>query len=285
MTGPNQTNEPNEIEFHEQVQKPAGRSNGVRAGIVAGSALLFLVGAVAMMGASPSPATGADPAASSAPDASAAPAASAAPGTTKPDGGRGRGGFGPGFFRGGFGRIGFNDIKITTINGSDLSLKTADGWTRTITVTSTTTITKGGAKIAVDDLAVGDQIHFAQERAADGTYTVTAIVVVLPTVVGQVSAIDGDTLTVTQPGGTSATIHVDGSTTYRVNGAAGSLSDIKVGSFVAAEGTQRSDGSLDAAAIRSGTGERGGFKGPGFPGGPHGPKGPDASPAPTSGAS
>ena len=48
-----------------------------------------------------------------------------------------------------------------------------------------------------------------QDRASDGTYTVTAIIVVLPSVAGQVSAIDGDTITITQPGGTEATIHVD----------------------------------------------------------------------------
>jgi hypothetical protein len=293
MTGSNQADESNEVvfheEYHEQVGKPANRSSARRAGIVAGSALLFLVGAVAMMGASPAPATGADPAASAQPDPSAAPAASGAPGKTRPDGRRfgpfGRGGFGPGpggF--GGFGAIGFRDIAITAINGSDLSLKTDDGWTRTITVASTTTITKGGATIKVGDLAVGDQIHFAETKAADGSYSITAIVVVLPTIVGQVKAIDGDTLTVTQPGGATATIHVDGSTTYRVNGQAGSLSDLKVGSFIGAEGTQRSDGSLDAAAVRSGFGDRGGFKGPGFPG-HRGQDEHNASPAESSGAS
>ena len=103
----------------------------------------------------------------------------------------------------------------------------------------------------------------------------TAIHVVLPSVVGQVTAIDGNTITVTQPGGTTATIHVDGSTTYKVNGAAGALSDVKVGSFIAAEGTQRTDGSLDAAAVR--TGDRG-VKGPGFPGGPPRRPGPERQP-------
>ena len=191
-----------------------------------------------------------------------------------------RGGFG-GFGPGAFARLGASDITITAINGSDLSLKTDDGWTRTIAVTSTTKITKGGETITVADLAVGDQIAFAQDRATDGTYTVTAIKVILPTTGGQVTAINGNTITVAQPGGTTATIHVDGNTKYQVNGAAGALSDIKVGSFIIAEGTQRSDGSLDAAAIHAG--DRG-IKGPGFPGGRHLPDGqaPDASPAPSS---
>ena len=43
-----------------------------------------------------------------------------------------------------------------------------------------TKITKGGATITVGDLAVGDHVRIAQTRASDGTYTVTAIIVVLP---------------------------------------------------------------------------------------------------------
>ena len=282
MTDPLKPPHTNEVVFHEKVETPIGRTRAARVGIVAGAAFLFVVGAVAAMGASPAPSTGTDPAAN--PAASAAPGSSTAPGTTKPDGDRhGFGGFGGpgGFGLGGFGRFGARDITITAINGSDLSLKTDDGWTRTISVTSTTKITKGGATIPVSDLAVGDQIAFAQDRATDGTYTVTAIRVILPTTGGQVTAIDGNTITVTQPGGTTATIHVDGNTKYQVNGAAGALSDIKVGSFIVAEGTQRTDGSLDAAAIHAG--DRG-IKGPGFPGGRHLPDGqdPDASPAPSS---
>lgn len=281
MTPPSLT-EPNAIEFQEQLHKPAGHTTAVRVGIVAGSALLFVAGAVAVMGASPAPTTGAAPGATAAagateaPEASEAPEPSGAPGT-RPE----RLGFG--FGRGGFGEVGFRPITITAINGSDLSLKSGDGWTRTITSTSTTKITKGGATIAVGDLVVGDQIRFAEQKAADGSYSITAISVVLPTIAGQVTAINGDTLTVTQPVGATATIHVAAGTTYQVNGAAGSLSDIKVGSFIVAEGTQRTDGSLDAAAVHVGLGAHG-FRGPGGegPGGDHAGAGdPDASPAPS----
>ena len=100
---------------------------------------------------------------------------------------------------------------------------------------------------------------------------------------GKVTAVDGNTITVTQPGGTTATIHVNGDTKYRVAGAAGALSDVKVGSVIAAEGTQRADGSLDAAIVRTGFERRG--DGPGWKG-DHGTKpGTNASPAPSSGAS
>jgi hypothetical protein len=268
--------EPNEVEFQRQPVKPAARPLAMRAGIVAGAGLLVVVGAVAAMGASPSPSTGTDP------SASFPPAASGAPGTGKSNGNRpDRGDSG----RSGFGRFSFGGITITAINGSDVSLKTDDGWTRTITLTSTTKLTKGGATITVGDLAVGDQVRFQQAKAADGTYSVTSVSVVLPTVAGKVTAIDGNTLTVTQRDGTTATIHVDGATTYQVNGAAGALTDIKVGSFVAAEGTKQADGSLDAAAVRSGTGDRGAKGGQGRHGDANDPNTPDASPAPSSGAS
>ena len=52
---------------------------------------------------------------------------------------------GPGFGRGGFG---FGGITITAIDGSNLSLKTEDGWTRTIAVTSDTAVTRAGKTIA-----------------------------------------------------------------------------------------------------------------------------------------
>ena len=65
-------------------------------------------------------------------------------------------------------------ITIRAINGSQVSLATEDGWSRTIAVTPTTVITKGGQPIAVSDLAVGDRIRFHQTRNADGTYTVNA---------------------------------------------------------------------------------------------------------------
>src|SRR5688572_5380452 len=123
MTDTNQPPESNEVEFHEKVPTPIARTRSARIGIVAGAAFLFVVGAVAAIGASPSPSTGADPAASVAPGSSTAPEASTAPDTTEPKAGRHRlgeighafGGFG-GF--GGFGRLGLRDITITAVNGS-----------------------------------------------------------------------------------------------------------------------------------------------------------------------
>jgi hypothetical protein len=293
--------EPDQIEFHEHVAGPAGpqpgssfsRSVPVRIGIVAGSAILFVVGAVAAMGASPAPSS--PPGAS--PDSGATTPANPVAPFDRMGPRMGMLG-GPGLdLRGGFKFAGFGDITITSINGSSLSLKTDDGWTRTITVGSSTTITKAGETIALGDLKVGDQIVFGETKASDGSYTIDQVRVVLPVVGGQVTAVGADSITVDQKGGGSATIHVGAGTTYDVDGnASAKLSDITVGSFVVAEGTQRADGSLDASTVHAGTrikaGPDGlGPMGPMFRGGPwdndqdHSGATPSASPSTSSSAS
>lgn len=183
------------------------------------------------------------------------------------------GGGGPGD-RGGFGR-GFGGIAITAIAGSNLTLETADGWTRTITVDSGTTYSKSGATIALDDLAVGDQIGFRQTHETNGTWTIDSVVVIPPHAGGQVTAVSGSTITVTQRDGTTATITVTGSTTYKVNGNAATLADIKVGMFVVGAGTKNVDGSITATTVRAG--DRNG-RGPGG----HGPDGDADDQAPNS---
>jgi hypothetical protein len=162
------------------------------------------------------------------------------------------GGGGPGDHGG----PGMGGATITAISGSSISLETADGWTRTITVDSGTTYAKGGATIALGDLKVGDEIGFRETKESDGSYTIDSVAVILPHAGGEVTAISGSTITVKDRDGTSVTITVTGSTTYDVAGATAKLSDIKVGMFLNAEGTQNSDGSLTATSVRAG--DRGG---------------------------
>lgn len=201
---------------------------------------LFLLGAVPVVvafAASPDPSAseGASPAATEAPAATTAPAAPAAPVTpnaTKAPSTQGDGKAGKG--ERGFG--GVRSITITAINGSSLSLKTDDGWTRTITVTADTKITKAGQAMSLSDLSVGDQIRFAQTKNADGTYTVTAIAIPVAQTGGEVTAISGNTLTIKRRNGETQTVTLTGSTKYKVGGAAGDKSDVKVGSKVQVAG-------------------------------------------------
>ena len=185
--------------------------------------------------------------------------------------------------------FGFGGITITAINGNNISLETVDGWTRTITVDGETTYSKSGDTIALADLKVGDEVGFRQTREDDGSWTIDSIAVILPHVGGEVTAVNGSTITVEQPDGTSATITVNGQTEYSVNGDDAALTDVKVGMFLVAEGTKDSDGSLIASRVKAADGDdfpgkgRGHF-GPGF-GFRFGPDGdgetPDATTAPS----
>jgi hypothetical protein len=194
----------------------------------------------------------------------------------------------------GFGH-GMGGIEIAAISGNSISLATEDGWTRTITVDDGTTYSKAGAPIALADLKVGDQIGFRQTKESDGSFTIDSIAVILPRLGGEVTAVDGSTITLKQRDGTTATIKANGDTTYTVNGNGASLDDVKVGMVLIAEGTLNDDGSLVATNVHAGDkgdlggrgpghGMRGGFGpfGPGpFGPGPDDPNAPDASAAPS----
>jgi len=158
----------------------------------------------------------------------------------------------------GNGAPGRGPITILSIAGPALSLGTEDGWTRTITVTSSTVITKGGQTVAVDALTVGDEIRFSQTRNADGTYTITAIVVPTPVAGGEVTAVDATTITVKGKGGATRVITVNGSTVYKLGLAAGSKADVKVGVRVAAAGTLSGD-TFTAITVRIQPAEIGGI--------------------------
>jgi hypothetical protein len=170
--------------------------------------------------------------------------------------GVGRGGNGNGKFTGnnGNGRLkGIGNargpITIRAIGGSQISVATADGWTRTIVATSATVITKGGQPIAVGDLHVGDQVRFGQTRNADGSYAITAIVVLVPTAAGEVTAVDGSSITVKGRAGVTRVITVTDATVYQLGKAPGSKADVKVGVHVTAQGTASGD-TFTATTVR-----------------------------------
>ncbi len=276
-----------------QMIEPAGPSfsahlrglNPIRMAIVAGVGIVLALSAAITMAASPSaPGSAAGP---------VTPAASLAPNQRKPwsvnefrpgfagpfAGGGFRFGGGPGGgpggdFGRGFGRMGaFGGVAIASIDGKSLGLKTADGWTRTITVTASTKITRGSQAITLSDIRVGDSIGFGESKANDGSYTIESIMIILPRIVGTVSAVTANTITVKQFNGTSATIHLGSSTTFRIFGIdKATAASIKVGMAISAEGNKKSDGSLDAVEVAGGQ-LRGAFPGGGhkLPGGPSGP--------------
>jgi hypothetical protein len=139
-------------------------------------------------------------------------------------------------------------ITITAISGNSLSLKTTDGWTRTIDATGAT-ITRAGQTIGVGDLKVGDQITFRESRQSDGSYKITTITVVVPTVGGTVTAVSDTSVTVKLGDGSTRTLTLTGTTTYSQGGAAASKTALVVGVRIVAQGSVDSAGNFTASAI------------------------------------
>lgn len=132
-------------------------------------------------------------------------------------------------------------ITIAAKDGTTLTLKTDDGWTRKIAIESDTVITKGGVAIKAGDLNVGDPIAFRQVRNTDGSYKVTEIRVLVPHVGGVVTAVGSGSLTIKLKDGSSKTITLPGTTKYALGPRDASLSTVKVGSKVDVAGTISGD--------------------------------------------
>jgi hypothetical protein len=223
------------IAFSETAGQPSRRRIAL---VVVGAVLLVVAAAATSMAASPSPA----------PSGSTNTTPNVAPGGGDMNGlpflGRGR------FGRGDVGGFAFRDITIASISGSDVTLVTADGWRRTITVSSAMNLTKGDQKIALGDLKVGDHVRFRQTRDANGTFTVTDLAVVVPTIRGTVSAVTSSGFKVTTRDGSVWTVSVNGSTKYSFGQGDGSLADVKDGTVVGVSGETTGDNAMTALGVR-----------------------------------
>jgi hypothetical protein len=232
--------------IQEPIQPTSSPDPAARSGAGSRRDTLLLVGVIIaiLVATSVAIAVGArsqDPDRTLAAGASAAPATSAVP-AGKDDGQHAdkkpKAAKGFSFQGGGPGR---GQITITAIDGNRLSLATPDGWTRTITTSATTVITKGGQTIPVTALKVGDEVRLRQVRNADGSYTVTAITVPTAQVGGEVTAVNGTTITVQGKRDAARVITVNGATVYKLGSAAASKADVTVGSEVTAAGTLEGD--------------------------------------------
>ena len=221
-----------EVAFSTRTPGPSRR----RVALIAGGALALAVGAVATsIAASPAPSSSATTGVAPAPFLAADPSLDEE--TLDLDHGR----FGGGRFR---------EITISAISGSNVTLATDDGWTRTIAVTDAIDLTKGGQDVELSELKVGDQVRFRQTRNDDGTYTVNALAVVVPSVRGTVSDVSSSGFKVTGRDGAVWTITVNGTTEYRFGTGDGSLADVTNGTVVVVLGTSTGDNALTALTVR-----------------------------------
>src|SRR5262249_41128366 len=160
----------------------------------------------------------------------------------------GFGAFGPGG-KGDHGRGPHGGLTVTSVGGSTITATRRDGATVTIHTTSSTTYGRAGKTVDASAITKGERIGVRGTRNSDGSITATHIEVLLPHASGSVTAISGGTITVQGRDGASQTIHTSASTAVERAEQTASLSDIKVGDRIVAEGAQNSDGSLNAEAI------------------------------------
>lgn len=200
-----------------------------------------------------------------------------ASGTTALGGNAATAGAGPAFYggmgMGGDGRHGFGGAggTLTAIDGSSLTLRGRDGQTVKVATTSSTTYYRDTAKVDRSDLKVGDRVvvNLVDPRASSPT--AGAVRVVLPSVVGTVSNVKGDSFTLTDQIGFRHTIRSSGSTAYGKDGqSADRAAVVTDGAVVRATGTIDANG-VDLTASRldgftpgqgPGPGHR---RGPGYP--------------------
>jgi hypothetical protein len=138
-------------------------------------------------------------------------------------------------------------ITITAISGSNVSLATENGWTRTIDA-SGATITKNGAAAQLSDLQVGDNVALRERRNDDGTWTVTQIVIVPARVAGIVGDVGETSFTIRLQDGTTKTITVTASTTYTLGREAATKAALKSGLQVVVAGDEQG-GTFTATAV------------------------------------
>lgn len=141
--------------------------------------------------------------------------------------------------------------KVTNVSGNTITVQNAKG-TQTIHVSASTTIEQGGQQVNLSAVKTGEQVIAEGTLNSDGSLNAQMVQVVLPIAAGQITKISGSTITVQNPRGTQ-TIQVNSRTSFISMSAAGqsksSLSALKTGELIIAQGTLNSDGSLTASVI------------------------------------
>jgi hypothetical protein len=158
---------------------------------------------------------------------------------------------------------------VTSVSGTTITLTGFDGASHTVVVTGQTRYQKAGASAALSDVTTGTAIVAEGTLDSSGTLTAVRVLIRVPTIGGEVTAVNGSSYTVTARFGTTYTVNATGSTTYvKPDGTATSASAVQPGTYIAAQGTQSADGKTLTAqrivVLPAGTGRGFGFRRHGF---------------------
>jgi hypothetical protein len=149
-------------------------------------------------------------------------------------------------------------VEVTAVDGTNLTLQTDDGWTRTVDTTAVA-ITLDADTLAASDLKAGDRVQVIQVRNANDTYTITGLALVLPEVTGTARAVTETGFTITEPDGTQTPVVVTDETRWPAAGMHGmpgmggvpasGLEALRDGDLVHVRGTLADDGTMTATQV------------------------------------
>ncbi len=213
----------------------------------------------------------------------AKPSPSGAPSLRPPSFGRGGFGFpcaggfssaGAGFAGGG---CGGGTGTVTKISGSTLTLRTLTG-TLTVTTSASTKYSREGKQVTFAAITVGEVLQVRGARGASKTATLplaaTAITIEMPTVMGRVLSVSGNTITLVTSDGQLEYVTTSSATVYQgVGNAAATSASVKTGVFITAQGTETDLTQMSADGIQVlGTTMFGPHSFPGHPGDSESPR-------------
>jgi hypothetical protein len=141
---------------------------------------------------------------------------------------------------------------VTAVTMSSVTVLLWSGTTTTYALTGTTQYTEGKSPSSITSLVTGDRVN-VQTSSTDPT-TALSVNIELAELFGKVTAVSGESITITDPQGFSRTILASMATTFTTGGAPGKLADVIVGSKIVADGTIDTNlTTLDALSIKVST--------------------------------
>lgn len=142
------------------------------------------------------------------------------------------------------------NLTVTGVSGQTITAKQSDGTAVTIQTTSSTVFTRAGKTVSLSAVTSGEQIYAGGTKNSDGSITAKYVAIELPSYRGTVTAVNGSIITLKDRKGTTQTIKTTSSTSFLLDGQSASLSDVKTGEQMSAEGTLNSDNSLNAETVQ-----------------------------------
>ncbi|MHB1518103.1 MAG: DUF5666 domain-containing protein [Acidimicrobiales bacterium] len=136
---------------------------------------------------------------------------------------------------------------VTAVGKSRLTIE-SHGTTKSIALESSTKYTKGHTGATLSDLAIGERVRVHLVPGASAA-TASKVVILLPSLVGTVSALTTTGFTLTTGTGVAHTVTTSSTTSYRLGRSPTGVSSLQVGDKVRAIGVLGPSGSMVASAV------------------------------------